>query len=85
MNNEYFIQMITKAKNFLTRNVLIVAGVLLGAIAGFFYWKIVGCASGTCPITSVWYNSASYGAIMGGLLGSIFTGEKSNKRKEKEL
>jgi phage shock protein E len=53
-------------------NLLIIAGVLTGGIAGFLYWKYVGCLSGTCIITSKPVNSSLYGALMGGLLFSIF-------------
>jgi hypothetical protein len=42
-----------------------------GALAGFLYWKFVGCQSGTCPIKSVWYWSTLYGALIGMLAGSI--------------
>ena len=50
---------------------LIFIGATLGAIIGFFYWKEVGCLSGTCAIQSVWYNMTAYGLILGGLFGSI--------------
>jgi uncharacterized membrane protein YdjX (TVP38/TMEM64 family) len=44
----------------------------LGAIAGYLYWMHVGCASGTCAITSSPVNSSLYGALMGGLLANSF-------------
>jgi hypothetical protein len=56
----------------LLNNKLLFAGLLVGATAGFLYWKFVGCTSGTCPITSKWANSTAYGAVMGGLLFSMF-------------
>lgn len=65
-------------KNFLKKNILTIIGVPLGALAGFLYWKFVGCNSGSCAITSNPYNSTIYGAAMGGLLFSIF---KNNKNK----
>jgi hypothetical protein len=40
----------------------------------------VGCASGTCNITSKPLNSTLYGAIMGGLMLSFF--EKKSKNIE---
>jgi hypothetical protein len=46
-----------------------VAGMVLGAMGGFFYWKYIGCQSGTCMITSVWHNSTAYGALLG-ILGA---------------
>lgn len=53
-------------------------GMVAGAIAGYFYWKFVGCSSGSCAITSRPLNSSIYGAVMGGLLFSIF---KKNKKE----
>ena len=50
---------------------MIALGVLVGAIAGYLYWRLVGCASGTCAITSVWWRSALYGAPMGGFAFDI--------------
>lgn len=46
-------------------------GMILGAVAGYFYWREIGCASGTCMITSKPLNSSIYGAVMGGLLSNI--------------
>lgn len=46
----------------------IIMGVLIGGLLGFLYYKIVGCSTGTCPITSKPLNSTLYGAVMGLLL-----------------
>ena len=43
--------------------------ILIGAAAGYLYYAFIGCASGTCPITSNPYISTAYGAGMGLLLG----------------
>lgn len=43
--------------------------VLGGAVAGFLYYRFVGCRTGTCPITSSPIISTLYGAMMGYLLG----------------
>ncbi|MFN8261449.1 MAG: DUF6132 family protein [Chitinophagales bacterium] len=51
---------------------LTLLGILLGAAGGFAYYHYVGCASGTCPITSRPLNSTLYGALLGGLLLNIF-------------
>ena len=48
-------------------------GITLGAVAGFLYWKFVGCSSGTCMITSKPFNSSLSGAVMGFLVAGIFT------------
>ncbi|MDX2414898.1 MAG: DUF6132 family protein [Bacteroidales bacterium] len=60
--------------------------IVLGAIAGFLYWKYVGCESGTCKIKSVWYWSTLYGAIFGYLIGDIILGliKKKNSKKSDE-
>jgi hypothetical protein len=42
-------------------------GVLFGAALGFGWYRTVGCASGTCAITSRWWTSTLYGAFMGWL------------------
>ena len=51
-------------------------GIIAGAIAGYLYWKFVGCSSGSCAITSKPLNSSLYGALMGGLLFSLFKKER---------
>lgn len=58
-----------------------ILGILLGAIFGYLYYHFVGCASGTCSITSNPLNSTLYGAVMGGLLFNIFE-KKPNKNIE---
>ena len=39
-------------------------GAALGALGGYLYWYFVGCADGTCPITSSPLNSTLWGAVM---------------------
>jgi hypothetical protein len=68
-------------KNWFSNNKFYVIGAIPGAIAGFLYWKIVGCESGTCMITSKPVNSMLYGALMGALLLGMF---KKEKRSVKE-
>lgn len=62
--------------NFIAKHKLSLIGVLLGAIGGYAYYHFVGCASGTCAITSQPLNSTLYGGLMGGLLASIFKKDK---------
>ena len=57
-------------------------GILIGGVAGFIYWYFIGCASGTCPITSNKFISVAYGALLGSLLFSTFAGSASKKRDE---
>jgi hypothetical protein len=71
--------------HWIKKNRLTLIGVIIGVIGGFLYWKFVGCASGQCPITSSPVNSSIYGAIMGGLLFSMFKTDKgTNDKSEKE-
>lgn len=42
--------------------------VLGGGALGYAYYRFIGCASGTCPITSNPYISTIYGAMMGYLV-----------------
>lgn len=60
------------------KNWTYIAGIILGAIGGYLYWKYVGCSSGTCAITSSPTISSIYGAVIGGLFGGMF------KKKEVE-
>lgn len=56
---------------------------VLGGVAGFLYWRFVGCASGSCPITSKWYITSLYGLIMGYLARGLFiTDKKTDLKKE---
>lgn len=58
----------------MTKKALLITGIgiAIGALAGYAYYFYVGCASGSCAITSKPLNSTLYGAIMGGLFFNIF-------------
>ena len=66
-------------KYWIIKNKLLFIGAVLGAIAGFLYWKYVGCLTGTCAITSNPIRSTIYFAVTGALLFSLF------KKSEKQL
>jgi hypothetical protein len=51
-------------------------GIILGAIGGYIYYIEVGCATGTCPLTSNPYGSILYGALIGYLFGDMFRKKK---------
>ena len=55
-------------------------GAVIGAIAGYLYYKYVGCASGTCRITSKPLNSTLYFALIGGLLFNMFVKDSKTKK-----
>jgi hypothetical protein len=58
--------------NFILKYKLVVIGAIIGALGGYAYYYFVGCANGTCAISSKPINSTLYGALMGGLLFSNF-------------
>lgn len=70
-------------KNKMKKKAYIVTGigVVVGLIAGYTYYYYVGCASGTCAITSKPLNSTLYGGLMGGLLFNMFV--TSPKKRDK--
>ena len=45
----------------------IALGVALGGAAGFAYYALIGCSSGSCPITSNPWISTAWGAALGAL------------------
>ncbi len=63
--------------NFINKNILVIIGIVVGAIGGYLYYHYIGCTSGTCAITSKPLNSTLYGSLMGGLVLSIFKKEKN--------
>jgi hypothetical protein len=44
--------------------------VLLGSASGYAYYRVVGCRSGACLITSNPYIATLYGALLAYLLAS---------------
>jgi xanthine/uracil permease len=61
---------------FIKKHFLTIIGILIGSLGGYAYYFFVGCASGTCAITSNPLNSTLYAAMMGGLLFSAFKKSK---------
>ena len=51
----------------------LIVGIVLGAGAGYAYYRFVGCASGTCPLTSNPYISTLYGALIGAIASGAFS------------
>jgi hypothetical protein len=68
-------------KKWLLNNKLTVIGAIAGAIGGYLYYYFVGCASGTCGITSSPINSTLYFAILGGLIVNLIK-PTDNSQKE---
>ena len=67
-------------KKRIIKNKLYFIGASTGVLAGFFYWKYVGCSTGTCSITSSPVNSSIYFAVFGAVLFGIF---KKNTKETK--
>jgi hypothetical protein len=65
---------------FIKKYILTLSGELFGSVAGYLYWKFVGCTSGTCYIQSNPVRKTLYGALMGGLILNIFQ-PKTNQQK----
>ncbi len=71
-------------KNILRRNILTIAGVVIGSVGGFLYWKYIGCTNGTCYIQSNPFRMTLYGAFMGGLVFNIFQPKIKKQQHEHE-
>lgn len=69
---------------FIKKNKLRIIGTAVGMIAGFLYYRFVGCTSGTCPITSNPYISVIYGGVMGYLLFDMFKKKEITNDDAKE-
>jgi hypothetical protein len=40
-------------------------GLIIGGGAGYAYYRLVGCSTGTCPLTATPLRAMTYGAVMG--------------------
>jgi len=71
-----------KLKNIFTTRLII--GLILGGTAGFLYYYYVGCASGSCAITSNPYITIAYGALFGAVLSFRDTKKKAKDHSEEQ-
>jgi hypothetical protein len=51
-------------KNYLLQ----ITGLILGVAGGYLYYRLIGCQSGSCAITSNPFMSMIWGGLMGWLL-----------------
>jgi hypothetical protein len=65
-------------KNLIRRSKLYIAGSVFGGVAGYLYWKFIGCVTGSCAITSSPVTSTGYFAVVGALVFGLF--KKDNKQ-----
>jgi len=54
----------------LKKNLVYIAGGIIGALAGYLYWYYIGCLSGTCPLKS----TPTISIIMGIIVGLYISG-----------
>ena len=69
-------------KKWMLKNRLVITGVILGGIGGYAYYHFIGCANGTCMISSKPLNSTLYFGMMGGLFMSIFNKKSDGNTKQ---
>ena len=50
----------------------ILIGAIVGAGLGFGWYKLVGCSTGTCPLTGNPFSSTIFGCIVGALVAGSF-------------
>lgn len=67
-----------RAIEILKKNWLSLVGLIIGGLAGYFYWYYIGCSSGVCPMTA----SPTMSIIWGALMGSLVFGFFKNKENE---
>jgi CDP-diglyceride synthetase len=71
-------------REFIQRNKFSLLAALAGGIAGFLYWRFIGCTSGSCPIKSVWYWSTLWGTAAGYLVGDLTADIIKRTKKKKD-
>ena len=69
-------------KEFITKHKYGILLLIPGIIAGFLYWKYVGCLSGTCPITSNWHSMVLFGGLIGYFIGDSIDDMMRKKQKK---
>lgn len=69
---------------FLKKYKIHIIGSILGGVGGYLYWSYIGCSSGSCLITSVWYNNTIYGGVMGYLVASMISDYIQKKKQPNE-
>lgn len=46
----------------------IIIGAVLGAIVGVFYWELIGCNGGSCPLTNNLHKTVIFFTVVGGFM-----------------
>lgn len=71
-------------KEFLTKHKFGLLLVLPGVFVGLLYWKYVGCASGTCQITSNYQSMVLFGGLIGYFVGDSVDDIIKKRQKKKD-
>ncbi len=67
----------------MTRRVLRRYGpIVLGGAIGYAYYAVVGCATGSCPITAHPWTAAGFGMLAGAAIGWRPDGDDNEKEKD---
>ena len=57
----------------------------IGAAGGYAYYYFIGCASGTCPLSSNAWIMTGYGAMVGATLSPFASTMKRKNRKASSM
>jgi tetrahydromethanopterin S-methyltransferase subunit D len=69
-------------KKFIQSRFWQILGGIFGGIAGYFYWREIGCVTGTCPITSKPLNSIIYFAVLAYFVTGTIEGFRAQRIKK---
>lgn len=78
----YFIKKLKDMVDFIKKHKFGFILLIPGVIAGFLYWKYIGCMSGTCAIKSNWHTMVLFGGLIGYFVGDSVD-DILKKRKNK--
>ena len=53
---------------------------LMGSAGGWLYYRYVGCATGTCAVTSSPWLSTGFGCVLGSLLYTVLRPDRSEEQ-----
>jgi len=71
-------------KKFIQSKFWQILGGIIGGIAGYLYYKEIGCSTGTCPITSKPFNSVVYFGVLGYFVTGTIKDFKVQRTKNKD-
>lgn len=63
------------------RRLAMLAWTAAGSLGGYLYYRLVGCSTGLCPITSNPLLTTLYGGEIGWLLSVVFAPRAAQRKK----